>query len=232
MKSYREFIKESIYLKKDIEYACDIFNILDYTINKDGYIDVDNNVYLQDEGLFRIPIKFSKVTGDFNLYLNLLTSLEGCPKEVGGDFNCYSNKITTLEYAPKIVVGNFSCESNKIISLEGGPTSVGGNFNCKGNQLTSLVGCPDNIGRSFNCEFNNITDFKGISEFFEGNFWCSKNPIEEIWKLFYDVRCIKFINEFDVIRGNTIILDRLEEIYHQLGIEIPENIKLNNYEII
>ena len=56
-----------------------------YTINPDGSYDVIGNVYLHNKGLTKIPVKFNMVTGYFNCSENKLTSLEGCPKEVGGD---------------------------------------------------------------------------------------------------------------------------------------------------
>jgi len=139
--------------------------------------------------------------------------LEGCPINVGGDFDCSGNQLTSLEYCPK---------------------NVGGNFNCYDNQLTSLDGCPQAIKGDFDCDNNQITDFKGISEFFEGSFSCYDNPIFEIYELFNEsVSCIQWINEFDVIQdGNKVIMDRLEEVFHQLGMEIPEEIEFENYEII
>jgi hypothetical protein len=112
-----------------------------------------------------------------------------------------------------------------------------------------LVGCPEIIHGDFYCIENQITDFKGVPEFFEGLFYCEENPIEEIYKLFIQEdkhitdlnllfgldglsKCIRWINEFDVIQGNKVIMDRLEEVFHQLEMEIPENITFKHYEII
>ena len=117
------------------------------------------------------------------------------------------------------------------------------------NELKSLVGCPEIIGDNFYCRENQITDFRGVPEFFEGLFYCEGNPIEEIYRLFikedkhitdfsllYGLdglsKCIKWINEFDVIQGNKVIMDRLEEVFYQLGMDVPENIELPSYEII
>ena len=195
MKSYKQFINES--KKMDINSICKRFNISNYTINKDGSIDVDGNVNFFNKSLTNIPLKFRNITGDFRLDHNKLTSLEGCPKSVGGDFGCSFNKLTSLEGCPEIISGDFDCSSNF------------------------------------------ITNFKGISEFFEGIFYCYRNPIIDIYHLFnkshdylLNQKCIKWINEFDVIQGNNIIMDRLEEVFHQLDMEIPQNIKFKNYEII
>jgi hypothetical protein len=212
MKSYKQFIRES---NEDIHSICRKFKIKNYTINSDGSIDVDGNVYLNSEGLTKLPLKFGNVSRSFFCYSNELTSLEGSPTNVGFDFLCSNNKLTSLIGAPK---------------------KVGNTFYCKNNKLTSLVGCPEIIGAQFNCELNKITDFKGISEFFEGDFYCEGNPIWEIWDLFYNYRCIQLINEFDVIQGNKIILDRLEEVFHQLNRTVPifgEGLSyLPSYEII
>jgi hypothetical protein len=90
------------------------------------------------------------------------------------------------------------------------------------------------------CSNNKITDFRGVPEFFEGDFYCYTNPIFEIYDLFRTVKCIKWLNEYDVIQGNRVIMDRLEEVFHQLGMVIPQsvvniglkNLTFKNYEII
>ena len=238
MKSYKEFIKES---KRDIHSICDEYGINDYTINPDGSIDVDGNIILSydfERGeLSKIPLKFAKVIGDFECDRNQLTTLKGSPRSVGGNFECSGNQLTSLEYCPESVGGNFDCDRNQLTTLKGSPKSVGGNFECSGNQLTSLEGLPE-IGGYINCRRNQITDFRGVSEFFEGYFFSEGNPIEEIYTLFLqedsinDSKCIKWINEFDVIQGNKVIMDRLEEVFYQLGMDVPENIELPSYEII
>ena len=214
--------------KRDIHSICKKWGIENYTINDDVSIDVDGNVNLAydlyREELTKIPLKFGNIIGDFE---------------------CDRNQLITLKGSPKSVVGNFDCSGNQLTSLEYCPESVGGNFDCHSNQLTSLEGLPE-IGGYINCRRNQITDFRGVSEFFEGLFYCEGNPIEEIYTLFLqenwvdDSKCIKWINEFDVIQGDKIVLDRLEEVFHQLGMDIPQsvvniglkNLTFNNYEII
>ena len=108
---------------------------------------------------------------------------------------------------------------------------MGGNFHCYGNNLTSLKDCPD--ARTIYCTNNQITSFEGIPEFWEGHLNISYNPVNEIFQLFNrDVRCIDLINEFDVIQGDRVVKDRLEEVFSQLNMEIPKNIKLINYKLI
>ena len=215
MKSYKQFINES---KLDIHSICQKYGIdADYTINEDGSIDVDGDVWLNNFNLTKLPLKFGNVSGRFDCSDNQLTTLEGSPERVGENFDCSNNKLTTLY---------------------GGPQNVGA-FNCGQNQLTTLEGSPQIIDAFFHCKNNQITDFRGFPEFFEGIFYCEENPIEEIYllfleedQIFVDSRCIRWINEFDVIQGNKVIMDRLEEVFHQLGMEIPEEIELPSYEII
>ena len=183
MKSYKEFIKEST---SSIESICKKYGIRNYTINPDGSIDVDDNVYLNSESLTKLPLKF---------------------RNVGGIFDCNYNKLTTLE---------------------GAPQSVGGSFYCSNNQLTTLEGAPQRVGGSFDCRNNQLVDFNGFPEDFEGIFYCVGNPVFEIYNLFNTVKCIYWLNEFDVIQGNEVILDRLEDVYAELGMDflIFKNYKL------
>ena len=93
IKSYNLFL-ESV---DSIESICKRYNIKNYTINEDGSIDVDGEVYIPNKELTKLPLKFRRVVGHFICYNNQLTSLEGSPKEVGGNFICYNNKLTKLE---------------------------------------------------------------------------------------------------------------------------------------
>ena len=108
-----------------------------------------------------------------------------------------------------------------------------GNFYCGGNHLTSLKYCPETVGGDFWCSYNQITNFDGLPEFFEQPIYLLGNPVYEIYKLFKrDPRCIYWIREFDAIQGDEVVRDRLEEVFHTLGMDIPKDISLRNYEII
>ena len=236
---------------QEIHVICKEYFIRNYIINPDGSISVDGDVRLSSISLKRIPLVFKEVSGDFDCYDNQLTSLKDCPEKVGGDFDCYHSKLTSLEGGPEKVggdfycngnqltslkgcpekVGDFNCGYNQLTSLEGYPKEVGGKFYCSYNQLTSLEGCPS--ARGIYCFNNQITSFEGIPEFWEGELNISSNPVDEIFKLFNkDVGCIDLINEFDVIQGDRIIKDRLEEVFSHLNMEMPKNIKLINYKLI
>lgn len=232
---YKDFLNES---NQDIDSICKKWGIKNYTINEDGSIDVDGNVILSYKKLTKLPLKFRNVSGDFNCSDNQLTSLEGGPQSVSGNFYCSYNQLTSLEGCPQSVGGDFSCSRNQLTSLEGCPKSVGGIFNCDHNQLTSLEGSPKSVGGYFDCFNNQLKDVYGIKEGFRlgGRFNIGNNPVEEIFKLFPEDRyneVIEFLNEYNVIRdGKVVILQALEMVYDELGIEVPEEIKIEGYEII
>jgi len=83
-----------------------------YEIDENGYYNVEGDVKIGYWERERLPIKFGKVSGDFLCLLRRLTSLEGCPKEVGGNFNCSNNKLMSLEGCPEKVGENFYCQNN------------------------------------------------------------------------------------------------------------------------
>jgi hypothetical protein len=112
--------------------------------------------------------------------------------------------------------------------LEGSPYSVGGGFDCSNNRLTSLEGSPYSVGRSFHCVNNRIKDFKvpeySLNE--ERDFECRENPIYEVYRLFNTPKCIDLLNEYEVIGGDIISRVRLEEVFVELGIVVP-NLELH-----
>lgn len=89
----------------------------DYTINENGTLNINGNVKFPEIMNYHtvLPLKFSSVTGDFDISRLNLTTLYGCPSFIGGDFNCSYNHLDSLKYAPKKVDGNvyFFSASNK-----------------------------------------------------------------------------------------------------------------------
>ena len=98
------------------------------------------------------------------------------------------------------------------------------------NQLTSLKYCPETVDGDFSCSNNQLTNFDGLPEFFEQSIYLYDNPVDEIYELFnQDPRCIYWVREFGVIQGGEVVRDRLEEVYHTLGMDIPKDIRLKEY---
>jgi len=247
---------------EDIDSICKKYGIDNYTINSDGSIDVDGDVELYNKGLtskiynlyyvklYKLPLKFGKVTGDFYCYNNKLTTLEGapkevgggfycshnqlitlegCPMEVGGNFNCRDNKLTILEGAPREVGGYFYCNNNKLITLEGGPREVGDNFVCNYNQLTTLEGGPIKVGGDFYCNNNKLITLEGGPREVGGDFYCRNNPITSVYNLFPDYKSFMDSLDYNYIRGTDIVKLRFQEALNEIGIKLPEKIKGYNY---
>jgi len=204
LKTYNESIfdifksksKLSKKIRNEIRDICEKYGIYDYTINEDGSIDVDDNVYMMHRQIDKLPLKFRNVTGDFCCHHNQLTSLKGCPISVDDSFYCYNNELT---------------------SLEGGPESIGGDFDCHENRLSSLEGCPKSIGGDFDCCHNKIVTFEHLPYSIGGDFLCFGNPIYHIWKLFEDYSKIELFNYYDIIQDSVIILDRLNVFLEEIG---------------
>ena len=121
--------------EKDIDKICKKYRIKNYTINQDGSIDVDGNVWLYEKKLTELPLKFNKVNWYFDCSRNYLTTLEGSPKEINGDFYCRNNELTSFEFAPKIIRGYFYCQNNNIKSFEYFPSFVKDDFGCDYNPI-------------------------------------------------------------------------------------------------
>jgi hypothetical protein len=233
LKIFENFNEEDIYA------ICKKYGIENYTINEDGSIDVDGNVFLFNIGLTKLPLKFNVVSEHFDCSWNNLTSLEGGPKKVGGYFDCSSNKLTSLKGCPKEINGDFSCSYNRLTSIEGCPEKINGDFSCSYNRLTSLEGCPEKINGNFycydnfltsfehcpkviygnfNCRNNKITSFDHLPFSIDGDLYCEDNPIYNIWELFEDYSKIDLFNDCDPIREpDTIILDRLNFFLEKIG---------------
>jgi hypothetical protein len=84
------------------------YNIRNYIINDDQTIDVNDDVYISNLSLVRLPIKFGKVTGFFYCHcMSQLSSLYNYPDYVGGPTDVFSPKLKSLKGCPKYIGGNF-----------------------------------------------------------------------------------------------------------------------------
>ena len=74
--------------RNEIEKWLKEYDIKNYTINDDFTIDVNGEVCVGQKNLIEFPdyIQFGVVRGNFDCSLNDLTSLRGCPREVGKGF--------------------------------------------------------------------------------------------------------------------------------------------------
>jgi len=220
---------------EDIDSICKKYNIENYTINADGTVDVNGDVYLSSEALTKLPLKFGKVTGYFNCNNNQLITLEGGPRSVGEYFDCSYNQLITLEGGPRSVGEYFNCNNNKLITLEGGSREVGGYFNCNNNKLITLEGGPREVGGNFYCYNNKLTTLEGGPIKVGGGFNCyseilkDANPIYSVYKLFPDHKSYMDSLDYSYLRGTDIVRSRFKEALEEIGKKIPEKILGYNY---
>ncbi len=233
IKKYQEFIKES---KEDINSICEKYGLINYTINEDGSIDSDSDIFIKMEKLTKLPLIFNKVCGTFDCSYNYLTNLEGFPKEVGEDFDCSENQLTSLKGCPKEVGGYFYCSNNQLTSFEGFPEIIRSVFDCSYNKITSFKGCPQIVYGDFNCRHNNIRDFYGFPDFWEGDLYLFNNPIYEVYKLFNrNNKCTELLNTTrTIVNGDSIRVDGILDVADAIGIKLPEDWKeqIINYKLI
>ena len=174
-------IFENYQTEEEIAKICEKYRIRNWSINKDGLVDVNDDVYLGFKGLTELPIKFGIVSGYFYCYRNNLTTLKGAPQSVGDGFSCSDNNLTTLEGAPESV-GSFSCSNNNLTTLEGAPESGGVGFYCHHNSLTTLEGAPESVDGYFDCSWNKLTTLQGAPKSVGGDFLCSNNKLPSLIK--------------------------------------------------
>jgi len=202
---------------EDIDSICKKYKIRNYTINNDGTVDVNGDVSLTGDGLSKLPLKFGKVTGNFDCSRNQLISLEGAPKEVYGDFYCYNNQLKTLKGSPSYIGRDFVCTGNQLTTLEGAPSHVGDLFDCSNNKLVTLEGAPIEVG--FNADMESETEY----------FDCENNPIYQIYILFPNRKSFMNSLDYNYLRGTDIVKMRFREACEEAGIKMPKKIQGYNY---
>lgn len=185
-----------------------------YDIQPDGTVNVNGDVSIDHKNITKLPVRFGKVTGFFDCQGNSLTTLEGCPTEVGGQFVCERNELTTLEGGPKYVKGYYDCSHNKLTTLKNGP---------------------EKIGNMFVCEYNEIYDLNGhdtIYEYYAGGIFFGGNPIGSLFVNGIGSDLIDNLKIFKVIKDKEINLKRLKYVMsmHDRPIDL-DNIKVH-YKIV
>lgn len=194
--------------KKEIDKICKKYNITDYSINKDGSINVFSDVDLSGKKLKKLPLIFERVTGNFNCSDNYLENLIGSPRKIVKN-DAHKNKS-----------GDFNCGHNNIITLKEGPIEVSGNYIGCCNDITDFSGFPKPYyGNNVNFCCNPVFEILDLVS-------PEKQP-----------KFIRFLNkdECDVIRKDTVIYQRLEQAYYMTTKKEDlhfDEIKLTNYKLI
>lgn len=185
MKQYNDSSSTSVILLSEeqtnmIDALCKEYEITNYVINNDGSIDVNGDVDLSNKLSTSLPLRFGKVSGNFECGYNHLTSLVGSPRVVEGTFNCINNDLTSLEGGPRVVGGNFACAHNDLTSLKHCPVKVGNHFLCGYNHLTSLEHCPKEMPNIFDCSKNKLTSLEHSPQTVGGYYNCVENIISSL----------------------------------------------------
>jgi len=158
--------------------------------------------------------------------------------DVDGNVNLSDRELTKLPLKFRNVSGYFYCSDNELTSLEGSPISVGRDFYCYRNELTSLEGSPSSVGGHFWCDNNKLTSLEGCPRSVGGGFSCLSNPCYPIYREWIENREIRkellyMIEDYDFLRGSTIIWNRLESFFDDNDLKIPSKEELSkNYKII
>lgn len=212
-----EFVNET-----EIHSICEKYGIENYTINKDGSIDVDGDVNLGKKNLVKIPLNFKNVIGNFMCDNNNLLSLKGSPVSVGGQFSCSFNLLKSLKYSPKEVGGDFDCYNNQLMNLKNCPEIIKGQFfDCSNNKIKSL---DDLLWKSFNFIYLKSNPIYHIVA-----LWINSKNSEELIEYFIDMNIIQ-----EKEGKNKLILPRLKAFYDDSGLEMKINFNKvkKYYEII
>jgi hypothetical protein len=141
------------------------------------------NIKISDDDLVngKLAKQYPNIIGEFNCAFTGLTSLEGCPDDVGGNFFASSINITSLEGAPTIVGGHFGCSNTKIKSLKGAPKKIGSHFSCANCQITLLEG----IGKDYLQEIKGNLYLDGCRQL--SSHMLGIMNIKTLKKIFFDV---------------------------------------------
>lgn len=242
IKNYKSFLENNQSTEFEITKWLDERKVKNYKINDDLTINVDWDVNLSSRINFdKIPYKFKSVSGDFNCSFNNLKTLENCPDYVSGSFLASNNFLENFNYLPKC--DELFLHDNKFTSLKGISNL---DFDLLDLTNNSIFGCDEitenNIKKIYLYK-NPIDDFLNCAIGTirtDGMEWLralSSNDNSE-YLLKQKVLFIKYLQEYNVIEGNKIFLDRLDDALYMIDLEIDkekviESIrKLDSYNVI
>jgi len=189
IKIFEQFKKHE--LTKEQREWLDSVVLGNWVVNAQGKVDVEGSVnnFFHQRSLERLPVEFGRVSSYFNVEgCKELTTLKGCPREVGNWFSCHGcTSLVTLEGCPNVVKGWFNCSGcTSLVTLEGCPRTVEGAFDCSGcTSLVTLEGCPTEIGDDFWCRnCPQLRSLSGAPRIKRGNHQFFSNlpkvPMEEL----------------------------------------------------
>lgn len=122
------------------------WNLVNYIINDDLSVSVDEDVYIDDSKVSEIPVNFREINGNLRIdncnFINLkglpdklenlliancrnLESLQGCTKEISNNFTLRNSSVDSLKYGPVHVGGKYHIDLKKITNLHYLATQIG-----------------------------------------------------------------------------------------------------------
>lgn len=153
------------------------------------YLGLDINLFQKDsDGNLVEPYVYNGsivLTGIKDSNSNLLTSIPIKITKVLGNFVCKNMNLTSLQNAPDTVNGNFDCSNNSLKTLIGGPKNVYGTYNASNNQLENLKGLftANNVDVSNN-RLKSLHSYPQSNEqpniFINGNLNVSNNLVKDM----------------------------------------------------
>lgn len=195
---------------KNIEEVLDQYNVVDYSINNDGSVNLTKDITFFKKNLDKIPFSVSKAPRILDYSFNNISSLEGSPEECDTIFYAMNN-ISDLK-GITITSRLLSLSNNKIEKL---------NFP-KGFKTDELL-----------LNHNNIYELTGIPINFNGKILLNHNPIETCFKT-NDGKDVHIFNSLKIIKDKKVNLKRLKYFNDIIKNDKPidlEEIK-KYYEII
>lgn len=210
-----KFNESNILKDTYIHYLCKKYKIRDYILTKNG-VNVLGEVSLAGFIFNELPIKFGRVTGHFS---------------------CNNCKLTNLNNSPRRIDGHFIASNNNLISFEGFPDHIGLGVSLLNNPIRSAKGFPEffECTDHFTILLSKSAPIVEILNIFgeKRHIYNNEKDIQDFFSQGKSIfRILNFLNEYDVIQGDSVIQDRLEMALDQLGIKVPDSIELKNYKLI
>lgn len=177
--------------REKIEKFLERFDVYEYSLNPDGTVDVEGDLFLDSDSKYfsklkKLPIKFGNIGGFFDATCAYaLTSLEGFPKFVGDSFifKTFDNGgkgIRSMVGGPTHVNGDYVVNNSYLTTMEGIAEYIGGNLELSHNPISSLKGAPGGIGGNLELIATEITDLVGCPEVIGGDLKIWDTPLKSL----------------------------------------------------
>ena len=154
-------------LKKNFRYAGPV------DIDNEGVVSLERSITnlnysfcnIEGKQIYRLPLVFGEVKGNFDVRRSGLRTLEGCPHTVGGNFTCGRNPIKSLRGGPKKVDKDYYADlCPSLRSIDGAPEIINNEFSVYNSGILNFVGGPHKIGFLDAIECSKLYSLDGLAE--------------------------------------------------------------------